>query len=89
MVVLSIKRKIGRKGQVVIPKIFRDSMNIQPGDEVLMEFTEEGILIKPSEKPEVFIEKFCSIIDRKRKLTRELDIENLIEEEFEDKFGIR
>lgn len=48
MVILKMKMKVGPKGQVVIPKEMRKEKNILPGDEVLLELSEEGILI---EKP--------------------------------------
>ena len=48
MVILKMKMKIGPKGQVVIPKEMRDEKKIFPGDEVLIELSNEGILI---EKP--------------------------------------
>ena len=43
-----MKIKIGPKGQVVIPKEMRDKKKIFPGDEVLVELSDAGILI---EKP--------------------------------------
>ena len=48
MVILKMKIKIGPKGQVVIPKEMRDKKKIFPGDEVLVELSDAGILI---EKP--------------------------------------
>jgi AbrB family looped-hinge helix DNA binding protein len=36
--------RIGRKGQVVIPKVFRDAVSLQPGDEVA--FSQEGNAIR-------------------------------------------
>ena len=36
--------RIGRKGQVVIPKVFRDAVSLQPGDEVA--FSREGNAIR-------------------------------------------
>jgi AbrB family looped-hinge helix DNA binding protein len=36
--------RIGRKGQVVIPKAFRDAVSLQPGDEVA--FSREGNAIR-------------------------------------------
>jgi AbrB family looped-hinge helix DNA binding protein len=38
------------KGQIVIPKVIRDKMNIVPGDRVEVEATEQGILILPVKK---------------------------------------
>lgn len=52
------ERKVGPKGQVVIPKTFRKSMKIKSGSQVVFEPTEEGILIqKPTEKTEKVFER--------------------------------
>lgn len=45
---VTLKMKVGPKGQVVIPKALRVEKKIFPGDEVLLDSSEEGILI---EKP--------------------------------------
>ena len=37
MVGVVVRRRIGPKGQVVVPKVFRESLGIEPGDEILME----------------------------------------------------
>ena len=52
MVGISIRRKVGPKGQIVIPKVFRESLGIKPGDEVLMEIKEKELHIKPEVDPE-------------------------------------
>ncbi|MHA1698029.1 MAG: AbrB/MazE/SpoVT family DNA-binding domain-containing protein [Promethearchaeota archaeon] len=39
--------KISTKGQITIPKDFRDKLNVKPGDEVIIINTKDGILIKP------------------------------------------
>ena len=41
MVRMIMRRKVGPKGQIVIPKIVRESLGIQPGDEILMEIREK------------------------------------------------
>jgi len=46
MVILKMRMKVGPKGQVVIPKEMRDEKKISPGDEVIIELNEEGILIE-------------------------------------------
>ncbi|NDA38096.1 MAG: AbrB/MazE/SpoVT family DNA-binding domain-containing protein, partial [Acidimicrobiia bacterium] len=38
-------QKVGPKGQVVIPKKFRDELGIEPGDEVEVSLSENGVLI--------------------------------------------
>ena len=40
-------QKVGPKGQVVIPKKFRDKLGIEPGDEVVVSLSENGVLIQP------------------------------------------
>lgn len=44
------ERKVGPKGQVVIPKMFRESKKIEPGSKVVFRETENGILIEKTEE---------------------------------------
>ena len=87
MVGMIIRRKVGPKGQIVIPKIVRESLGIQPGDEVLMEIREKELLIRPMVDPESFVEDFCSIA--KKKLTRKIDLEGILEKEVEGRLVLR
>jgi len=87
MVGMSIRRKVGPKGQIVIPKVFRESLGIKPGDEVLMEIKEKELHIKPEVDPEKFIEEFCSI--KRKKLTRKIDLEKVLEEGVEERIALR
>ena len=41
-----VAQKVGPKGQVVIPKKFRDELGIEPGDEVEVLLSENGVLIQ-------------------------------------------
>jgi len=41
-----VTQKVGPKGQVVIPKKFRDELGIEPGDEVEVSLSENGVLIQ-------------------------------------------
>lgn len=43
---VKLKLKVGEKGQVLIPKLFRDKYGIHAGDEIAMEPREEGLLLK-------------------------------------------
>ena len=47
------KMTVGMKGQVVIPKIFREAEKIMPGNEVIFELKDEGILIRKKEEKDV------------------------------------
>jgi len=80
------KRKIGQKGQIVIPKVVRESLGIGPGDEVVMEIREKEILIKPEVDPVRFVNDFCSITSKK--LTKKIDLEKLFEEEAEERLAL-
>ena len=87
MVGMSIRRKVGPKGQIVIPKVFRESLGIKPGDEVLMEIGEKELRIRPEADPEKFIEEFCSAGGKK--LTRKIDLEKVLEEGVEERIALR
>ena len=42
------KMRIGPKGQVVIPKMFRDDIGLKPGEEVIVDYTGKNIVIRKS-----------------------------------------
>ncbi len=74
--------KIGPKGQVVIPKIFRRHIGINPGSTVVFELKKEGILIeKPSENVVDIFDK----IARSGKHT-ESELQESYEEEIEHRW---
>jgi len=83
---MSFKRKLGRKGQIVIPKVVRESLGIGSGDEVVMEIRKKEVLIKPKVDPAKFVDDFCSITNKK--LTKKVDLEKLFEEEVEERFAL-
>jgi len=84
---MRVPRKIGPKGQIVIPKIIRDYLGIKPGDTVVIEVREGEIVIIPGTDPREFVEGFCSVV--KEKLTEKIDLERLIESEVEERLALR
>ena len=87
MVRMRIPRKIGPKGQIVIPKVVRDYVGIKPGDTVVIEVREGEIVIIPGRDPREFVEGFCSVV--KEKLAEKVDLERLIESEVEERLALR
>jgi AbrB family looped-hinge helix DNA binding protein len=43
---VKLKLKVGEKGQVLIPKFFREKYGIREGEEITIEPWEEGLLLK-------------------------------------------
>jgi len=83
---MKLRRKIGQKGQIVIPKVVREYAGIKPGDEIEMEVREKEVVIRPGMDPEEFVESFCSVTEKK--LTKKLDLEKLMEQEVEERFAL-
>lgn len=84
---MEIKRKIGQKGQLVIPKVVREFLGVKPGDEVVMEVRGREVFIRPEVGPEKFVEAFCFVV--KEKLREKVDLEKLLEEEVEESLVLR
>ena len=82
-----LRRKLGQKGQLVIPKVVREFLGIKPGDEVMIEIREKEVLIRPGVDPERFVDDFCSLTERR--LKKRVDLERLLEEEVEERFVLR
>jgi AbrB family looped-hinge helix DNA binding protein len=76
---MKLRRKIGQKGQIVIPKVIRESTGIKPNDEIEMEIREKEVVIRPGMNPERFVESFCSVT--KKKLTKKVDLKKLMKQE--------
>lgn len=84
---MKIRKRLGLKGQLVIPKVVRDFLGINPGDEVVIEVREKEVVIRSGLDPEDFVEAFCSIAETK--LKEKIDLERIMEEEVEERVGLR
>ena len=71
---VKLKLKVGEKGQILIPKLFRDKYGIREGEEIAMEPREEGILLKG--RPTV--EEVLSLVEAHRSKIRSLKIRGSI-----------
>jgi len=79
------KMTVGPKGQVVIPKVFRDVEKIMPGNEVIFELKDEGILIKKQQEYNTIkiMEEIAKSISKKHKkivIDSDKDYEEMLEE---------
>ncbi|MGQ4874811.1 MAG: AbrB/MazE/SpoVT family DNA-binding domain-containing protein [Promethearchaeia archaeon] len=77
---MKIRRKIGPKGQIVIPKDVRDMLNIRPGSEILIEIGENEITIRAAQDNMDFLKKF---IQTPKKLTEKIDYKKILDEQYE------
>ncbi|MBN1803451.1 MAG: AbrB/MazE/SpoVT family DNA-binding domain-containing protein [Candidatus Lokiarchaeota archaeon] len=75
-----IKRKIGPKGQVVIPKDIREILHILPGSDVLIELVGEEIIIRAARNKEDFLENFTKT---DKKLEEKIDYKKLLDEQYD------
>ena len=83
---MRIRRKLGEKGQIVIPKDIREYVGLMPGDEVVMEVRGKEVVLRSGVNPRDFVETFCSVTGKK--LTKKVDLERLLEKEVEERFAL-
>lgn len=69
---LKLKRKVGSKGQVVIPKPIREELGIHAGEEVYF-YVQEGKVIVEKKSAETFLEEFLNEVKEKREEPAEID----------------
>lgn len=62
---VELKVRIGPKGQVVIPKILRETFKLYPKQEVVIKAENEGVLIKKNDE---------NFIERLREIARSINI---------------
>jgi AbrB family looped-hinge helix DNA binding protein len=73
-------RKIGPRGQIVLPKDARDFIGLKIGDEICIEVEKNAIKISPASAHDDFLKKFLST---PRKLHKKIDIQKVIDEQYE------
>ena len=82
--IIQERMTVGPKGQVVIPKIFRDIEKIMPGNEIIFELKEEGILIKKQQYDHIkMAEMIAKSISKKHKkivIDSDKDYEEMLED---------
>lgn len=77
-----IRRNIGEKGQVVIPKDIRNYLGLKPGSEVVFEMKGKEVLLKHPVDPKKFVEDFGNVPNKLKKVNIK-EIEKILEEEYD------
>ncbi len=69
--------KVGKKGQIVIPKEIRDRYNIRPGDIIIFKIYNDKIILEKIE------EKLKDILLASKPIEYSVDFQNKIRDEWE------
>lgn len=69
---LKLKRKIGSKGQVVIPKPIREELGIHTGEEVYFYVQEDKVILE-KKSGEAFLEEFLNAVKEKQEEPAKID----------------
>jgi AbrB family looped-hinge helix DNA binding protein len=87
---VSIRLKVGPKGQIVIPKVFREAYGIKEGGEVIIEPKDEGLIIKRTLTREELLKKLREYHKKREGKTARLgELKGVsLEDEFDEVWGI-
>ena len=82
-----LRKKVGPKAQVVIPKDVRDFLGIKQGSSVIMEVKEDSVILKPEKPAQRAVNDYLSVV--KKKLVQEIDVKKILQEEVEQRVVLR
>ena len=74
--------KVGPKGQVVIPRVMRKALKIQPGSKVLFRLEDDKLILK---KPDFDALAVFRKIAKQGKSVKKIDSDVLYDEELEER----
>jgi len=80
------RKKIGPKGQILIPKPIRDALGLHPGVEVLIEVRGDEVIITKPKIEGSYTEYYIST--RSPKLKKPVDVKKIILEEASEDYGL-
>lgn len=84
-----VKRTVGARGQVVLPKDIRDQYGFREGSEIAFETRQNEVVLKPAKTPGQIVEEFCSSSRRiKIKGDSVKWIKKRLDEQYEEEYGL-
>ncbi|MBI4449018.1 AbrB/MazE/SpoVT family DNA-binding domain-containing protein [Candidatus Woesearchaeota archaeon] len=81
---LTINRKVGPKGQIVLPKDVRSQFKWKPGTEVSFIVRAHEVAIQPAMSADAVLEKLHKIGEKIKPMTIK-EMKDIFEEEYEDR----
>lgn len=79
---MKIKREIGEKGQIVIPKDIRKHLGLEVGIEVTFEVKDDEIILKKEKDNSDFLKDFLNVPKLNKKISTK-ELKKLYEEQYE------
>jgi len=84
---LQIKRRIGPKGQIVLPKDIRQQFRLRTGTEIVFLVEDNKISIELASDPVKIVEEFCALPkEYSHKKISSQEIKKSIEQEYEEHY---
>ncbi len=80
---MQMKREVGEKGQIVLPKDIREYLNIKPGSKVSFEIKGGDVVIKPLKTGKEFVEYFCTTSKKLKKPLTIKEIKKTLEGQYD------
>jgi len=78
-----IRREIGEKGQVVIPRDIREFLDLKAKEKVVFEVKNNEVVIKKDRDNEEFLKEFLNIPGKKKKGSGN-EIKKIIESQYDE-----
>ena len=80
-----IKRELGEKGQIVIPKDIRKFLGLEKGEEIIFEVKGQDVLLKKNEDSKKLLHEFFTLArpEKKHKNITIQDIKKILDEQYE------
>lgn len=80
---MQMKREVGEKGQIVLPKDIREYFNLKPGTRIIFEIRGNEVVLRPERTGEEFVSYFCRTSRKPKKKISAKAIKKAIEEQYD------